>query len=409
MRGRPVIDGRLRAADVWPDPHPTFATLRRDAPVWRLGDDEAYLVSTWALVAEAVSRVQDFSNHFRYSLVTRRDGSLAALETGGAGPDVFAGADPPAHTAHRRMFFPLLAPGEVEALGPYVARLADELLDALLVDRHCDAAVALCHPLPTRVMAERVIGFRDADTATLRQWVAAGSRLGGGLLSLEEMAAGRDDVADMAPWMAAQLDRALKARAAEGLLGATALAVGAGTLTHDQAVFNLMVLLGAGAETTSSLIGISLAVLAGDPQLQADLRARPHRVPAFIEEVLRFDAPFRYHPRTASRPCTLGGADIPKGSLVLLLWASANRDPAVFTDPDTFVVDRPNAALHFGFGRGTHHCVGAALARLESRVVVEKMLARTEQFALDPSALEQWHPSIWVHGHDHLPLVVEPR
>ena len=101
--------------------------------------------------------------------------------------------------------------------------------------------------------------------------------------------------------------------------------------------------------------------------------------------------------------------EIPRGSLVLLLWASANRDPLVFTDPDAIVVDRPNSHLHFGFGRGTHHCVGAALARLEARVVLEKLLARTRQFVLDPGEPEQWHPSIWVHGHDRLPLVVQPR
>ena len=145
-----------------------------------------------------------------------------------------------------------------------------------------------------------------------------------------------------------------------------------------------------------------------DSRLQAELRARPRSVPAFIEEVLRFDAPFRYHPRTAARTCELGGVEIPKGALVLLLWASANRDPAVFTEPDTIVVDRPNANLHFGFGRGTHHCVGAALARLEARVVLVRLLARTERFVLDTDRPEQWHPSIWVHGHDRLPLVLVP-
>jgi cytochrome P450 len=228
-----MIDGGLPVAALWPDPHPTFATLRQGAPIWQLGDDPVYLVSTWALVSEAVARVQDFSNHFRYSLFTRGDGTLGALGAGGAGPDVFAGADPPVHAAHRRIFAPLLATREVDALEPYVARLADELLDALFVDEHCDAAVALCHPLPTRVVAERVIGFRDPDTATLRGWVAAGSRLGGAMLTLDEMAAGRDDVADMAPWVAAQLDGALVAQTTEGLLGATTVAVQAGALARD--------------------------------------------------------------------------------------------------------------------------------------------------------------------------------
>jgi cytochrome P450 len=399
----------MATADLWPDPHATFSRLRRDAPVSRLGDDPAYLVSTWALVTEAVGRVEDLSNHFRYSLFTRADGTLAAIDTGGTGPDVFAGADPPVHSAHRRIFSPAFAPREVEALEPYVARLARDLLDALLVQQRCDAAAGLCQPLPTRVVAERVIGFRDTDTTTLRQWVAAGSRLAGGMLTLEEMTARRDEVAGMATWVAAELDRALVSQTTQGVLGLTAGAVRQGSLTYAEAAFNLMVLLGAGAETTTSLIGIAVAALAKDLALQSELRARRDRVPAFIEEVLRFDAPFRYHPRTAARTCELGGVEIPKGSLVLLLWASANRDPAVFKDPDRIVIDRPNAHLHFGFGRGTHHCVGAALARLEARIVLEQLLARTKQFVLDPDEPEQWHRSIWIHGHDRLCLLVEPR
>jgi cytochrome P450 len=404
-----VTDRRVRTADLWTDPYPTFATLRRHAPVSRLGDDPPYLVSTWALVADAVGRVQDFSNHFRYSLFDRGDGTLAAIDTGGAGPDVFAGADPPVHSEHRRIFSPSFAPREVQALEPYVARLAHELLDVLLLERRCDAAEGLCHPLPTRVVAERVIGFRDADTTTLRQWIAAGSRLAGGMLTIEELAARRDEVAGMAPWVAAQLDRELATPTVEGLLGVTATAVRHGSLSREEAVFNLMVLLGAGAETTTSLIGIAVAALARDPELQSELRVRKDKVPAFVEEVLRFDAPFRYHPRTAVRTCELGGVAIPRGSLVLLLWASANRDPAVFNDPDRIVLDRPNAHLHFGFGRGTHHCVGAALARLEARVVLEQLLARTKEFVLDPNQPEQWHRSVWVHGHDRLPLLVDPR
>jgi cytochrome P450 family 144 len=396
------------ALDLWLDPYPTFARLRAEAPVWRVGDDPVYLVSTWALVAEAVSRVEDFSNHFRYTLFTREDGALGAINTGGAGPDVFAGADPPVHTAHRRIFSPAFAPRALAALDPYVAGLADELLDPLLGAGGGDAAEALCHPLPTQVVAERVIGFRGADTRVLRRWVAAGSVLGGGLLTLDELAARRHDVADMAPWAGAQLRQALVSPLDEGLLGASAAAVREQVLTEEEAVFNLMVLLGAGAETTSSLIGIAVALLAGDLELQAAARAEPEVVPALIEEVLRFDAPFRYHPRTAARTSVLGGVTIPAGSLVVLLWASANRDPGVFDDPDRVVLGRPNAPLHFGFGRGTHHCVGAPLARLEARVVLQRLLARTSQFTLDAARPEQWHRSIWVHGHDHLPLVVEP-
>jgi cytochrome P450 len=139
------------------------------------------------------------------------------------------------------------------------------------------------------------------------------------------------------------------------------------------------------------------------------LRAEPAKVATFIEEVLRFESPFRYHPRTTARPVELGGIKIPEGALVMLLWGAGNRDEAVFERPDEIVVGRRNAHLHFGFGRGIHHCVGAPLARLEARVVLTRLLERTRSFSLDSDGKQRWAESIWIHRHEHLPLKVEAR
>jgi cytochrome P450 len=168
-----------------------------------------------------------------------------------------------------------------------------------------------------------------------------------------------------------------------------------------------MVLVGAGAETTTSLIGIAIGLLAERPDLQDRLRADVTRVPAFIEEVLRFDSPFRYHPRTAARTVELDGVKIPEGALVVLLWSAANRDGSVFERPDELLLDRTNTHLHFGFGRGVHHCVGAPLARLEARVVLTRLLERTTSFERDAHRTQEWADSIWIHRHDQLPLVME--
>ncbi len=107
-------------------------------------------------------------------------------------------------------------------------------------------------------------------------------------------------------------------------------------------------------------------------------------MPAFVEEVLRFESPFRFHPRTARGPVELGGVEIPDRAMVALLWGAANRDPSVFERPDELVIGRSNARQHVGFGRGIHYCVGAPLARLESRIVLTMLLERTRRFALDP-------------------------
>ena len=401
------IDDRIVAAEFWRDPYPLFERLRREAPVWQLPGENAYLVATWPLVAEATRRVEDFSNHFRYTAYSHDDGTLGMLETGAIGPDVFAGADPPVHTEQRKIFFGDLVQRKIEAIEPFVTSLADHLLDELLGAGSPDAATGLSHQLPLRVVAERVIGFRDVDVDQLQRWMFDGSQMVGGLMTLDRMASFAVGAAGLVPWTDAQLDAAIASSTDGDVLSSTAAAVRSGVLTHEEASFTLMVLLGAGAETTTSLIGLAIELLARRPALQDELRREPIRVPAFVEEVLRYDAPFRYHPRTAARDTELDGVRIPEGALVLLLWASANRDETVFEHPDDFRLDRSNVHLHFGFGRGIHHCVGAALARLEARVVVTRLLARTRSFELDVDRPISWSPSIWIHRHDELPLVVD--
>lgn len=403
------IDDGLAVVTLWRDPSRVYERLRREAPVWRLPVQNAFLVSTWAAIAEATARVEDFSNHFRYVLFRNEDGTLGTLEVGPTGPDVFAGEDPPLHTTHRRIFFGDLVQRRIDALEPYVRTLADGLIDDLLASDQSDAAATLAHPLPMRVVAERVIGFREPDLDQLRRWTLEGSRLTGGLLTLEEMAERSAEVAPMASWTAAQLDEALSEESAGDILGAAAKAVREGTVTHEQASFALMVFVGAGAETTTSLIGLAIEQLARRPDLQERLRAEPSAIPAFVEEVLRYDSPFRFHPRTVTRDTVLAGVAIPQGALVLLLWASGNRDERVFDYPTEFVLDRPNVHLHFGFGRGVHHCVGAPLARLEARVVLTRLLERTSSITLDPNRPIEWAESIWIHRPDALPVCLVPR
>jgi cytochrome P450 len=359
------------------------------------------------MVAEATGRVDDFSNHFRHMLFSHEDGTLGVLETGARGPDVFAGADPPDHTAHRKIFFSELVQRKIDALEPYVGALVDELLDSLLTGDDCDAAVGLAHPLPVRVVTERVIGFRDPHIDEIRRWVFEGSRLMGGLLTLEEMASLGERVVGLAAWTTEQLDEATASSTEGDVLSAAAAGARSGRLTREEAAFTLMVLVGAGAETTTSLIGSAIGLLAERPLLQQRLRAEPDLVAGFVEEVLRFESPFRFHPRTAARPVELGGVEIGQGALVMLLWSSANRDDRAFEDPNEIRLDRRNAHLHFGFGRGIHHCVGAPLARLEGRIVLTKLLERTRSFGLDPARLPTWATSIWVRRHEHLPLVVD--
>jgi cytochrome P450 len=146
--------------------------------------------------------------------------------------------------------------------------------------------------------------------------------------------------------------------------------------TLDEIASVLFAFLTAGHETTSSLIGNVARRLLERPDVWAALRADPAGVPGAVEEVLRFDGPVVAWRRRARRAVDVAGTTIPEGAQVLLLLGSANRDPAVFEDPDVLAIDRPNASAHLSFGHGIHFCLGAALARLEARVAIETFAAR---------------------------------
>lgn len=406
--GRPVTDTGLLGGELVDDPYPFYEQLRRDAPVWKVPGADAFLVSTWDLVTEATARVDDFSNHFRHAVFTNDDGTVGVMRVDGGAPDVFAGADPPEHTLHRRVFFPELVQKKMEALEGSVTGLADSYLGPLLAAGGGDVTAGLANPLPLRVMAEQVVGFTDVDVAEVQGWVFAGSRFMGGRLRTDEMGSVGAEAAGLHPWVTAQLDAALASSGSGDVLHAAARGVHDGVLTHDAAAFTLMVLLGAGGETTTSLIASAIRVLCEQPALQDQLRADPRQVRAFVEEVLRYESPFRFHPRTATAAVELGGVGIPEGAMVALMWGAANRDEAVFADPAEVRLDRTNAHLQLGFGRGIHHCVGAPLARIEARIVLTRLLERTSSIALDAAHPPTWVDSLWTRRHESLHVVMTP-
>ncbi len=182
-----------------------------------------------------------------------------------------------------------------------------------------------------------------------------------------------------------------------------------GALRTDEGVIILHTLLSAGGESTTSLIGNAARVLAERPDLQQQLRDELDLVPAFVEEILRLESPFRFMLRSVPADTSLGGVAIPAGSTVLVFYSAANRDPAEFDQPDELMLGRDVPRHHVAFGRGIHHCVGAPLARLEARVVLTRLLSETTCFGLDPEQPPTRVTSLLVRRHETLPLVVDAR
>ncbi len=393
------------------DPYPFYAALREHAPVYRVPGTEVYLVSKRALIEDALEREQDFSANLTGVLMTGAAGELQLfdLSSFGGTVDAIANADEPSHAVHRKLVLPYVTPTAIAALEETFREWTIELIDPLLRDGGGDWVARVANPLPTRAMA-RMIGLPMKDVDRLVDWAMTGTEILAGTTTPDRMTHVVTKAAAMAEYLATHL--ALSAGSANAepsrdVLGAMVQGIAEGLISENDAVSILVVLVGAGGESTSSLTGNAVRLLAEREDLQHALRTAPTLVPDFIEEVLRLESPFRGHYRHVNRETTLGNVDLPKNSRILLLWAAANRAPETYEDPDAVDLCRPGLRDHLAFGRGMHFCVGARLARLEARVILEELLARTRAFTLDPESPPEYVSSIFVRRHRTLRLIAQ--
>jgi cytochrome P450 len=388
------------------DPYPFYRRLHEEAPVWLVPGTEVCVVSSFALVTEATGRVQDFSSSMHHLLYRGEDGLPARLRFG-EGTQILAVADPPVHTVHRRVVFPDLMARRMAGLQSEVAAVAEGCIDRALEDRLVDFMAVIGNTVPI-TMITQLIGFRNGDLGELLRAAFDSTALVGGRLTLIELEALLVKSAETNTWITDQL-ATYGADSDDEILGTIARGVAVGDLSEGDGVVILQNLLSAGGESTTSLLGNAVRLLAEHPELQQRLRNDLELIPVFIEEALRLESPFRFLMRHTPHDTTLGGVDIPAGTTVLLFWGAANRDADQFESPDDIRLDRPAPRHHLAFGRGIHHCVGAPLARLEARVVLTALLEQTDSFRLDTHAdrAPRWFDSLQVRRHEFLPIAVD--
>jgi cytochrome P450 len=252
-----------------------------------------------------------------------------------------------------------------------------------------------------------LIGFLDSDPDRLLAGAFDSTAMLAGTITLDELLVLMARTGDIGAWIADQLNIAAKNPGAD-ILGCIARGIDSGVLAAGEGHAIVHTLLSAGGESTTSLLGNAVRIMAENQDMQQQLRRHPDLLPAFIEEVLRLESPFRYHMRSIPRDTTLGDVDIPAGASLLLLWGAANRDAAEHHQPDEVCLDRRVARHHVAFGRGIHHCVGAPLARIEARVVLSTLLQHTRSITLDPERASRWVPSLMVRRHEYLPVHLTP-
>ncbi|MEV0674868.1 cytochrome P450 [Mycobacterium sp. NPDC050441] len=386
------------------DPYPLYARMHAEAHVHRIGDSDFYAVTGWEAVNEAVARCEDFSSNLTATMMRNADGTVGAFPMGelGGATQALATADDPAHAVHRKALIPQLAAKRMRAFEPFVADTSTQIWESSMRDGRIEWMDAMANRLPMMVVG-RIIGVPDHDTDKLIRWGYAATQFVEGLVTQEQLTAAGVAVMELSGYITAQFhDAAADPR--DNLLGDLATACATGELDEFTALAMMITLFSAGGESTASLIGSAAWIMASNPDIQHHLRDQPALLGAFLEEVLRFEPPFRGHYRHVVNDTELGDVALQAGSRLLLMWGAANRDPSHFEDPDQIRLDRPAGKGHLAFGKGAHFCVGAALARLEATVVLGQLLERTA--SIEAAQTGRWLPSLLVRRLDHLELVV---
>ena len=387
------------------DPYACYAQLRVAGPVHQVAGTNFYLATTWGAVQEAVSRPEDFSSNLTATLVNKGAQAgifepstfdMGAVDSAG---HVLATGDDPRHAHERKLVLPALVAKRIRALEPAIADIARQLWNDAAADGHIEWMSAIGDRLPMTLVA-RLIGLPDADVPQLVQLGYGSTELLSGVFDLEHISTAVETSAQLAVYLYAKFAEA-QANPGDNLLGDLARAVDDGAIDGNVAVMMLVQLVGAGGESTAGLMGNAARLLATLPDVQEQVRNDPQLVPALLEETLRLESPFRNHHRHIRNDTTLAGVPLPKDGHLLLLWGSANRDPAAFDDPDLLQLGRPNLRNHLAFGKGLHFCVGAALARTEARIGITTLLEATDWFEL---ADAEWVPSLMVRRHRRLEL-----
>jgi cytochrome P450 len=388
------------------DPFPYYDELRARG---RLVSTSVALVSAHHDVCLAVLRSPDFGQmRLRFDQVP---GILRlGMKLGGRSvlgpiePPSMLAADPPDHTRYRKLVTRAFSARVIAALRPRIEQIAEDLLDEIAPSRADDPVDLVAHYaslLPATVIVE-ILG---APVAMRRQFLAWGA---GAALSLDVGLSYRDfrrselAITALHRWMLSHFAEVRRAPRDDVLSALVAAHDHGDQLTLEELSSIAMLLLGAGFETTVNLLGNGAVLLMRHPDQLDVLRAQSGRWSGAVEEILRYESPVQRTGRLALRDTAVAGHPVPAGSFIVLLLGGANRDPAVFTDPDRFDVARPEADQHLAFSSGIHYCIGATLARLEGEVGLQALFRRFPDLALAGSPHRR--PTRVLRGYDAIPV-----
>jgi hypothetical protein len=387
------------------DPYPTLAEMREGGPVYYSPVLDMWVVTRYGEV-EAIFRDPD-----TYSAAIAQDPiyplaepTRAVLARGFRASATMSNCDPPEHTRIRRFNMRSFSARRIGILEPKVRAQAKRLIDELPGQDQFDLVAALTFPLPA-FMIFTLIGFPAEDTEMLKGWCTNRTLFSWGRPTVSDQVRIAGNMVRYWQYCERFVDDRI-AEPGDDFAGDLARIhrEDPGQLARDEIVGVVYGLSFAGHETTTNLTTNAVRRLLEHRDQWEALRADPSLIPNAIEEVLRYDTSVIAWRRITTRPVEIGGVAVPEGARLLLSLASANRDPDQFTDPDRFDVERTGARAHLALGKGIHFCLGAPLARMEARIVLEMLIDTAPDLELVEGQSLSFPPNVSFRGPDRLIL-----
>lgn len=371
--------------DYLADPYPYYARFRKETPVFYAPKIDFWVISRYEDVQRIVKDPKTFSNaRVQEPLYPLTPEALEKLKAGVRVKPTTSTADPPLHKRTRKHAARAFSARRVAGLEGRIREIANGLIDDIISDGRADLVDRFAFPLPASVVFS-LIGYPERDTEMLKSWCSDRLKITWGrplpeeqLETVEKMTSFFDYIENFVHARAEDLrddytSDLLRIRAEDE-----------SNLSLEEVVSIDYSLSFAGHETTTNLILNGLRQLLARPELWEELREDPYLIENAVEETLRRDTSVVSWRRSTTRPVEIAGVEVPEGARLMLLLASANRDGAVFEDPDEFDIRRENANKHLAFSHGIHFCLGAPLARLEARTAFELLTQRLPDLRLSP-------------------------
>jgi cytochrome P450 len=377
------------------DPFPLYRQMRQQQPVFYDQERANWNIFRFEDVQRVLSEYEVFSSRFAGGEDSGEPFSASMIAT-----------DPPKHRQLRSLVTQAFTPRAVQALAPRIRQIVDEYLEPTVQAGRLDVIQDLGYPLPVIVIAE-MMGIPSGDRQQFKAWsdnIVALADLSG---EVDESIMYNQDILEMSAYFLNMIEQRRQNPGDDLISGLVHASIDGESLTQIELIGFCALLLVAGNETTTNLIGNAILTLAEHPEDWQRLRQNRALLPQAIEEVLRYRSPVQSMFRVTKQAVTLAGQDIPAGAPLVAWIGSANRDEAEFPAADRFNIERsPNK--HLAFGKGIHYCLGAPLARLEAEIALGEMLELFETIELDPQARIERQPSLLVYGLKSLPVLARP-